>query len=43
MVVKNVKKKVRAKDVAKRARKKGLKATVFKKKNGFGVSVIRKK
>ena len=43
MVVKNVKKKVRAKELAKVARKKGLKATVFKKKKGFGLSVTRKK
>lgn len=43
MVVKNTKKKTRAKNLAKLARKRGLKATVFKKKKGFAVSITRKK
>ena len=43
MVVKNTKKKMTAKKIAKVARKKGFKATVFKKKKGFAVSVTRKK
>ena len=42
MVVKNVKKKLRAKAIAKIARKRGMKATVFKKKKGFAVSITRK-
>ncbi len=43
MAVKNFKKKTTAKNAAKRARKKGLKASVFKKKRGFGLSTTRKK
>lgn len=42
MAVKNTKKKITAKMVAKRARGRGLEATVFKKKKGYGVSVTRK-
>ncbi|KKM92377.1 hypothetical protein LCGC14_1219020 [marine sediment metagenome] len=34
--------KMSAKNAAKRARKKGFKASVFKKKKGYGVSVTRK-
>lgn len=43
MAVQNFKKKTTAKNVAKRKRKMGLKATVFKKKKGFGLSTTRKK
>jgi len=43
MTVKNARKKTTAKAMAAKARKRGLKATVFKKKKGFGVSVTRKK
>lgn len=35
-------KKRTAKEQAKRARKRGLEASVYKKKKGFGVSVTRK-
>lgn len=42
MAVKTTRTKTRAKMVAKGARKKGLEATVFKKKKGYGVSVTRK-
>ncbi len=42
MTVRNARKKMTAKKIAKIARKRGLKATVFKKKKGFGVSVTRK-
>jgi len=42
MVTYNAKKKLTAKQKASRARKKGLSATVFKKKKGYGVSVKRK-
>jgi len=42
MAVKNFKKKSTAKAAAKMARKKGLKATVFKKKTGYGLSKTRK-
>jgi len=42
MVVQNAMKKSTAKMMAKKARKKGLKATVFKKKKGYGVSKTRK-
>lgn len=35
-------KKTTAKNKAKMMRKKGLKASVFKKKKGYGVSVTRK-
>lgn len=42
MVVRNTKKKRTAKVIAKVARKRGLKATVFKKKKGYAVSVTRK-
>lgn len=43
MVVKNTRKKSTAMIIAKRARKLGFRATVSKKKKGFGVSVTRKK
>ena len=43
MVVTNFKKKSTAKRAAKKARKMGIKATVFKKKKGYGVSKTRKK
>lgn len=43
MTVRNFKKKSTAKAAAKIARKRGLKATVFKKKKGYGVSRTRKK
>lgn len=43
MAVKNFKKKRTAKNAATKARKRGLKASVFKKKKGFGLSVTRKK
>ena len=42
MAVKNTRKKSTAKMLAKVARKRGLEATVFKKKKGYGVSVTRK-
>ena len=42
MVVRNTRTKTRAKMVAKVMRARGLEATVFKKKKGFGVSVTRK-
>lgn len=42
MAVRNFKKMKTAKVAAKRARKRGLRATVFKKKGGVGVSVTRK-
>lgn len=42
MVVINTRKKVTAMRIARVARKRGLKATVFKKKKGFGVSRTRK-
>lgn len=42
MVVYSTKKKMSAKMKAKRMRKKGLEATVYKKKKGYGVSVTRK-
>ena len=42
MVVKNSKNITLAKMKAKMARKKGLEASVFKKKKGFGTSVTRK-
>ena len=42
MVVKNTKTKARAKAIAVSARKKGLEATINKKKKGYGVSVTRK-
>ncbi len=41
MVVSNTRKKSTADKIAARARKKGLKVTVFKKKKGFGVSKTR--
>jgi len=43
MAVKNTKKKSSAVAKAKVARKRGLEASVFKKKKGYGVSVTRKK
>jgi len=43
MVVKNTRKKSTAKMIAARARKRGLNATVSKKKKGYGVSVTRGK
>ncbi len=43
MVVRNVRKKSRALTIASNARKKGMKASVFKKKKGFGVSITRKR
>lgn len=42
MVVYNTKKKTTAKTKAMSMRKKGLEASVFKKKKGYGVSVTRK-
>lgn len=42
MVSRNTKKKSTAEKMAKRARKKGLNASVFKKKKGYGVSTTRK-
>ena len=42
MVSKNAKNKRTAKMRAEIARKKGFKASIFKKKKGFGVSVTRK-
>lgn len=42
MVTRNTRKKSTAKQMAVRARKKGLNATVFKKKKGFGVSTTRR-
>lgn len=42
MVAKRAATKTSAKMRAKMARKKGLKASVFKKKKGYGVSVTRK-
>ena len=43
MVVKNTQKKSTARMKAKMARKKGFKASVFKKTKGYGVSVTRNK
>lgn len=43
MAVKNTRKKSTATRLAMRSRKFGLRATVFKKKSGYGVSVTRKK
>ncbi|KKL25634.1 hypothetical protein LCGC14_2403340 [marine sediment metagenome] len=43
MVVKNTRTKTRADMVARRARRIGLNASVFKKKRGYGVSVTRNK
>lgn len=42
MAVRNFQKKTTAKRAAKVARKRGLNATVFKKKKGFAVSATRK-
>lgn len=42
MVAKRAKTKSNAEERAKMARKKGLKASVYKKKKGYGVSVTRK-
>ena len=42
MVAHNFQKKANAKAEARRLRKKGLEATVFKKKKGYGVSSTRK-
>lgn len=42
MAVKNSKTKKLAKMKAVRARKRGLEASIFKKKKGFGTSVTRK-
>lgn len=41
MAVRNTRTKTRAKMVAKGMRAKGFKASVFKKKKGYGVSVRR--
>ncbi len=43
MVVKNTRKKSTAQMIAAKARKRGLMATVSKKKRGYGVSITRKK
>jgi len=43
MVVKNSMKKSAAEMKAAKARKRGLSASVFKKKKGYGTSVTRKK
>lgn len=43
MVVRNTRTKTRAKMIATVARRRGLVATVNKKKKGFGVSITRKK
>lgn len=43
MVSKNFRKKKNAMMKAKKARKMGLSASVYKKKNGYGLSVTRKK
>ena len=42
MVAKTAKNKTTAKARAMKARKMGLKASIFKKKKGYGVSVTRK-
>lgn len=42
MVVKNSRKKSTAEMKAKKARTRGLEASVFKKKKGYGTSVTRK-
>lgn len=42
MAVQNTRKKSTAMNIAKRKRKLGLRATVFKKKKGFAVSTTRK-
>ncbi len=42
MVVKNSKTKTLAKMKAMKARKRGLEASIFKKKKGFGTSITRK-
>ena len=41
MAVRNTRTKTAAKMVASRMRRRGLEATVFKKKRGYGVSVTR--
>lgn len=43
MVVRNAKKKSTAQMIAAKARRRGLMATVSKKKKGYGVSITRKK
>ena len=43
MAAKRATTKMNAKERAKKARKRGLKASVFKKKKGYGVSVTKKK
>ena len=42
MVAKRATTKMNAKERASQARKKGLTASIFKKKKGYGVSVTRK-
>ncbi len=42
MVSRSTRKKSTAKMMAARARKRGLEASIFKKKKGYGVSVTRK-
>jgi len=42
MVSYNAQKKVNAEERAKKARKKGYVASVFKKKKGYGISVTKK-
>jgi len=42
MVAHRAKNKTTAKEQAMEARKKGLEATIYKKKKGYGVSVTRK-
>jgi len=42
-MVRNSKKKVTAIMIASKARAKGLQASIFKKKSGYGISVKRKK
>ncbi len=42
MVSRTTRKKSTAQTIARVARRRGLKASVFKKKKGFGVSVTRK-
>lgn len=43
MVVRNTKTKTRAKMIAATARRRGLMASVSKKKKGYGVSITRRK
>ncbi len=43
MVVRNTRTKTRARMIASMARRRGLTASISKKKKGFGISITRKK